>query len=135
MMPHRPRWSMPRCDTGRMPTTPAPGPLPAAPAPRERGPWDAWDPEPARLPGAARAIIATVVPGTAHPVPRRARPALTPSLLGDDDLASLEAIVGAGAATRDDDVRALHLGGKSTPDLLRRRLDDPQHAPDAVVSP
>jgi alkyldihydroxyacetonephosphate synthase len=28
-----------------------------------------------------------------------------------------------------------HLGGKSTPDLLRRRLDDAQPAPDAVVSP
>lgn len=118
-----------------MPTTPAPDALPATPAPRERGPWDAWDPEPARLPAAARAIVATVVPGKAHPVPRRARPALTPSHLGDEDLVALTDVVGAGNATRDDDVRALHLGGKSTPDLLRRRLDDPQAAPDAVVSP
>lgn len=118
-----------------MPTTPAPDALPATPAPRERGPWDAWDPEPARLPAAARAIVATVVPGKAHPVPRRARPVLTPSHLGDEDLVALTDVVGAGNATRDDDVRALHLGGKSTPDLLRRRLDDPQAAPDAVVSP
>jgi len=118
-----------------MPTTSAPEPLPATPAPRERGPWDAWDPDPARLPTAARAIVGAVVPGKAHPVPRRERPALTPSLLGNDDLDALARIVGAGNATRDDDVRALHLGGKSTPDLLRRRLDDPQTAPDAVVSP
>ena len=118
-----------------MPTTSVPEPLPVAPAPRDRGPWDAWDPEPARLPAAARALVATVVPGKAHPVPRRERPALSPSLLGDDDLAALAALVGPGNATRDDEVRALHLGGKSTPDLLRRRLDDPQAAPDAVVSP
>ncbi|GAA5204113.1 FAD-binding oxidoreductase [Microbacterium jejuense] len=118
-----------------MPTTSASEPLPASPAPRERGPWDAWDPEPARLPAAAKAIVATVVPGKAHPVPRRARPTLTPSVLGDDDLAALAAIVGTDHATRDDDVRALHLGGKSTLDLLRRRLDDPQDAPDAVVAP
>jgi alkyldihydroxyacetonephosphate synthase len=36
---------------------------------------------------------------------------------------------------RDDDGRLLHLGGKSTVDLLRRRLLDRQSAPDAVVRP
>jgi alkyldihydroxyacetonephosphate synthase len=79
--------------------------------------------------------VSTILPGRAHPVPRRDRPVLTASLLSDADLEALAGIVGAEHATREDAVRSLHLGGKSTPDLLRRRLDDPQRAPDAVVSP
>jgi alkyldihydroxyacetonephosphate synthase len=105
------------------------------PIPRPRGAWDAWGSEAARLPAAARAIVATVLPGKAHPVRRRAVPALTPSLLSDADLDALAGVVGRDQVTRDDEVRLLHLGGKSTPDLLRRRLDDPQAAPDAVASP
>lgn len=100
-----------------------------------RSRWDAWGEESARLPAAARAVLATLLPGTPHPIPRRAAPALTASRLADDDLAALAAVVGVAHATRDDAVRAMHLGGKSTIDLLRRRLDDPQAAPDAVVSP
>jgi alkyldihydroxyacetonephosphate synthase len=115
-------------------TDPPSRPL-AVPAPRPRSAWDAWGNEPASLPPAARVIAKTLLTGKPHPVPRRPRPALTPSRLSDDDLAAFEASVGAGAATRDDDARALHLGGKSTPDLLRRRLDDPQSAVDAVISP
>lgn len=79
--------------------------------------------------------MATILPGKAHPVARRDRPVLTASLLSDADLEALADIVGAEHATREDAVRSLHLGGKSTPDLLRRRLDEPQRAPDAVVSP
>jgi alkyldihydroxyacetonephosphate synthase len=79
--------------------------------------------------------MAALLPGKAHPVARRERPALTPSRLTEADLAALARIVGDDHATQDDAVRALHLGGKSTPDLLRRRLDEPQTAPDAVVSP
>nr|BFF10736.1 hypothetical protein GCM10025699_20390 [Microbacterium flavescens] len=79
--------------------------------------------------------MAALLPGKAHPVARRERPALTPSRLTEADLAALARIVGDAHATQDDAVRALHLGGKSTPDLLRRRLDEPQAAPDAVVSP
>jgi len=115
------------------PPTPA-RPL-AVPTPRARGDWDAWGSEPARLPAAAKAIVATLLPGKAHPVPRLADPVLTPSRLPDADLEALAEIVGDGNATRDDDVRVLHLGGKSTPDLLRRRLDEGQTAPDAVVCP
>jgi alkyldihydroxyacetonephosphate synthase len=111
-----------------------PRPL-AVPAPRPRGDWDAWGSEPARLPAAAKAIVATLLPGKAHPVPRRAAPVLTPSLMTDADHAVLSAVVGAANATRDDAVRQLHLGGKSTPDLLHRRLDEQQAAPDAVISP
>jgi alkyldihydroxyacetonephosphate synthase len=105
------------------------------PTPRPRGAWDAWGSEAARLPAAAKAIIATVLPGKAHPVRRRAVPALTPPLLSDADLDALARVVGRDHVTRDDEVRLLHLGGKSTPDLLHRRLDDPQAAPDAVASP
>jgi alkyldihydroxyacetonephosphate synthase len=111
-----------------------PRPL-AVPAPAARSEWDAWGTEPARLPAGAKALIATLVPGKAHPVPRRTAPVLTPSRLDDADLAAVGAIVGAEHASTADAVRMLHLGGKSTPDLLRRRLDEPQSAPDAVVSP
>ncbi|NLP83857.1 FAD-binding oxidoreductase [Microbacterium sp. CFH 90308] len=121
-----------------MPTTPPdatpPHPL-AVPAPRPRSAWDAWGTKPAHLPAGAKALIATLIPGKAHPVPRRARPVLTASRLTDEDLAAFAAVVGPANATRDDADRILHLGGKSTPDLLRRRLDERQAAPDGVVSP
>ena len=115
-------------------SAPPPRPL-AVPAERPRGAWDAWGSEPAPLPAAAKAIVATVLPGKAHPVRRRALPALTPSLLTDADMHAIAAVVGPEHATREDQVRLLHLGGKSTPDLLRRRLDDLQAAPDAVAAP
>ncbi|GAA1946492.1 FAD-binding oxidoreductase [Microbacterium deminutum] len=104
------------------------------PTVRPRSDWDAWGTDQARLPAGAKAILATILRGRPRPVARRAAPTLTASRIGDADLAALSAIVGEGAATPDDSVRMLHLGGKSTPDLLRRRLDDPQPAPDAVVS-
>lgn len=107
----------------------------AIPSPARRSDWDAWGDEPAKLPPGARAIVAAILPGKAHPVPRRDHPVLTASKLADADFAALAAVVGPDAATFDDAVRALHLGGKSTPDLLARRLGDPQAAPDAVVSP
>jgi len=115
-------------------TPPERAPL-AVPAPRPRSDWDAWGAHTAKLPAAARTVLATLLPGKPHPIPRRDAPVLTPSRMGDDDLAAFAAIVGVDRATRDDAVRTLHLGGKSTPDLLARRLDEPQTAPDAVVSP
>lgn len=109
------------------------------PPPRAPMQWDAWGDgsAPARLPVGAKALISTLLPGTAHPVPRipRADLALTPSTIPDADLEALVAIVGAPSASREDVVRALHLGGKSTPDLLARRSREPQRAPDAVVFP
>lgn len=115
-------------------TPPERAPL-AVPAPRPRSDWDAWGAHTAKLPAAARTILATLLPGKPHPIPRREAAVLTPSRLPDEDLEALAAIVGADHATRDDAERALHLGGKSTPDLLARRLDEPQTAPDAVVAP
>ncbi|WP_019182231.1 FAD-binding oxidoreductase [Microbacterium yannicii] len=107
----------------------------AVPEPATRSSWDAWGTEPAPLPPGAKALLTTLLPGKPRPVPRRERPTLTPSALADDDLTALRGIVGENGATRADDARMLHLGGKSTQDLLRRRLDDPQTAPDAVVRP
>ncbi|MET0297949.1 MAG: FAD-binding oxidoreductase [Microbacterium sp.] len=114
--------------------TPARAPL-AVPAPRARSDWDAWGTEPARLPAAAKAVMATLLPGKPHPIPRATSPSFTPSRLDDADVAALSAVVGAAHVTRDDAIRMLHLGGKSTPDLLRRRDSGTQSAPDAVVSP
>ncbi len=113
-------------------STPA---LPAVPAPRARSDWDAWGTQPASLPAGAKTLLATLLPGRPHPLARIADPRLSPSRLDDADLDDLAAIVGAGHATRDDAVRRVHLGGKSTPDLIRRRSPEVQAAPDAVVSP
>ncbi|WP_375384781.1 FAD-binding oxidoreductase [uncultured Microbacterium sp.] len=111
----------------------------ALPTPRPRMLWDAWGDgtHPAHLPPGAKALVATVLPGKAHPIPRRpARDApLSASRISDADLYALSVIVGPANATRDDEARRLHLGGKSTPDLLRRRLAAVQQAPDAVACP
>jgi alkyldihydroxyacetonephosphate synthase len=107
----------------------------AVPRPRPRSAWDAWGNEAVRLPPGAKALVATVLPGRPRPVPRRRAPVLTPSRLAAGDLDALVAVVGAEHASVDDVARMMHLGGKSTPDLLARRLGDPQAAPDAVVSP
>jgi alkyldihydroxyacetonephosphate synthase len=48
---------------------------------------------------------------------------------------SLAAAVGADHVRRDRDSRMLHVGGKSTIDLWRRRAGDARDAPDAVVLP
>jgi alkyldihydroxyacetonephosphate synthase len=109
--------------------------LPAIPPAVARSTWDSWGTEPTPLPAGGKTLLTTLLPGKPHAAPRRVRPTLTASALADDDLESLRLIVGEHRATRADDVRMLHLGGKSTPDLLRRRLDDLQTAPDAVVSP
>lgn len=114
---------------------PLPDPLLVIPSARPRSAWDSWGNDRARLPAGAKALVATLLPGRAHPVPRRSAPTLTGSRLTPEDTRVFADVVGAENVTADDAVRALHLGGKSTPDLLARRRDDPQAAPDAVVSP
>jgi alkyldihydroxyacetonephosphate synthase len=98
--------------------------------------WDAWGTtgHAASLPPGAKAIAATLLRGRPRPVPRRdgASVVLSPARLRDDDVAALAAIA---AVTTDDGARLVHLGGKSTPDLLHRRLDETQTAPDAIVAP
>jgi alkyldihydroxyacetonephosphate synthase len=133
------RWCRLDCElrdqhTGAMDAEPSDAAI-ATPTPRPRSAWDAWGTETPRLPAGAKTLIATLLPGKSHPVPRRSAPALTPSRLHGDDRRALAAVVGEDHVTDADAVRALHLGGKSTPDLLARRSAEPQAAPDAVVSP
>jgi alkyldihydroxyacetonephosphate synthase len=121
-----------------MVATPPHFPL-ALPSPAPRLHWDAWGDgtHPGHLPPGAKALVAALLPGKAHPVPRReiAEVRLTPSRLDDADLAALRAAVGDAHVTHDDAARLRHLGGKSTPDLLARRAGGVQAAPDAIVSP
>ncbi|TWG08593.1 FAD-binding oxidoreductase [Saccharopolyspora dendranthemae] len=57
------------------------------------------------------------------------------SQLSDEVRTALAAIVGEDGVRTDDHTRLLHAGGKSTPDLLRRRAGEAESAPDAVVLP
>src|SRR6185312_599419 len=58
-----------------------------------------------------------------------------PSALDPAVLAKLAAITGPEHVAVDATTRILHAGGKSTPDLIRRRSGDALEAPDAVVFP
>ena len=59
----------------------------------------------------------------------------SPSRLGDDDIAALAGLVGAGNVSVDDAQRLPRARGKSTPDLLAWRLRPEVDCPDAVVAP
>ncbi|HET8927265.1 MAG TPA: FAD-linked oxidase C-terminal domain-containing protein [Microbacterium sp.] len=106
------------------------------PSPAPPMQWDAWGDgsRAAHLPPGAKQILALVLKGKPRGIARRAAEAatLTPSRL---DVASLNELATLAPTTADDAVRILHLGGRSTPDLLARRRDEVQAAPDAVVSP
>ncbi|WP_104086400.1 FAD-binding oxidoreductase [Arthrobacter sp. GMC3] len=58
-----------------------------------------------------------------------------PAALDEAVLAELRAITGPEHVSTFDSDRVLHAGGKSTPDLMRRRSGDALDAPDAVVFP
>ncbi|WP_084516241.1 FAD-binding oxidoreductase [Microbacterium luticocti] len=141
--PHTaPDQSAPAHTAGAVPATaparPAPAPDQprplAVPAPRAPLRWDVWGDgsHPTTLPPGAKAIAAALLRGRPHPLPRPAPPVLPPVRLSDDDLAALRETA---EVTCDDEVRRRHLGGKSTPDLLRRRLGVTDPAPDAVALP
>lgn len=72
-----------------------------------------------------------------EPVPAEGRPIPTPppSRLHRDTLLPIAMVVGAANVHKDDEVRAAHTRGKSTPDLLKIRAGDLSDAPDAVVAP
>lgn len=55
--------------------------------------------------------------------------------IGGGVLAELRSIIGDEHVATDATTRILHAGGKSTPDLIRRRSGDAVDAPDAVVFP
>ncbi|MGI9125158.1 MAG: FAD-binding oxidoreductase [Mycobacterium sp.] len=100
--------------------------------------WNAWgDPALAKpLSSGIRSLLeqALGVSGTEAPGPSIDEIRLTPSALAQRHCDGLAAIVGAGNLRTGDRDRLLHAGGKSTPDLLRRRQIH-QDAPDAVLLP
>ncbi|WP_228537688.1 FAD-binding oxidoreductase [Nocardia sp. XZ_19_231] len=101
--------------------------------------WDAWGVAAGHQPlsGQIRGLLAQVFGISGEPVTRRDENEvpLIPTTLTDADRAGLAGIVGDEHLTTDDIDRLRHAGGKSTPDLLRRRASTPQDAPDAVVFP
>ncbi|MFJ1706075.1 FAD-binding oxidoreductase [Kitasatospora sp. NPDC088346] len=101
--------------------------------------WNAWgDPALAKpLTDDIRALLEQLLGVTPQdaPAPTADEVRLRPSALPADDLAALAAIVGAQHVSAGDADRLPRAGGKSTPDLLRRRSRDEQDAPDAVVLP
>ncbi len=106
----------------------------AAPAMR----WNGWG-DPARsrdLPRAVRALLPLLLGRVRRPETAvdLAEVRLAPSALEENDLAALRRVVGAAHVRTDDDARVRHAGGRSTPDLLRRRVVA-QAAPDAVIEP
>ncbi|MFC4376999.1 FAD-binding oxidoreductase [Nocardia halotolerans] len=109
------------------------------PAPRPSMVWDAWG-VPAgqqELSAQIRGLLTQVFGISGDPTPRRDEGdvPLIAGTLTDTDRAGLAAITGAEHLSTDDLARLRHAGGKSTPDLLRRREPTPQDAPDAIVCP
>ncbi|MCB0931016.1 MAG: FAD-binding oxidoreductase [Mycobacterium sp.] len=100
--------------------------------------WDAWgDPALAKpLSDGIKSLLeqALGVAGTDVAAPSIDEVQLTPSALDARHRAGLAAIVGEQYVRTDDQDRLLHAGGKSTPDLLRRKQIH-QDAPDAVILP
>jgi alkyldihydroxyacetonephosphate synthase len=100
--------------------------------------WDAWgDPALAKpLSDGIRSLLeqALGVSGTEIAAPTIDEVQLTRSALAQDHLTGLTAILGDQYVRTGDRDRLLHAGGKSTPDLLRRKQLH-QDAPDAVLLP
>ncbi len=101
--------------------------------------WDAWGIPSAHapLPEKIRTLLAQVFGVSGDSMARRdeGNVPLRASALSQAHLAGLSAVVGADQVCTDHRARLLRAGGKSTPDLLRRRSGEPQEAPDAVVFP
>ncbi|MBB5918676.1 alkyldihydroxyacetonephosphate synthase [Nocardia transvalensis] len=109
------------------------------PDPRPSMVWDAWGVPAGHAPLSEqiRTLLTQVFGVSGAPVDRRDEDdvPLRDSALTAERLAGLSAVVGADHVSVDHRDRLLHAGGKSTPDLLRRRAEGPQDAPDAVVFP
>ncbi|MGW3043556.1 FAD-linked oxidase C-terminal domain-containing protein [Kitasatospora sp. NPDC001159] len=101
--------------------------------------WNAWgDPALAKELSAdikGLLVAALGVTGDAAPGPSAEEVLLRPSRITTEDLKALAAAVGEAHVSAADADRLPRAGGKSTPDLLRRRSREPQDAPDAVVVP
>ncbi|WP_257577935.1 FAD-binding oxidoreductase [Streptomyces sp. JJ38] len=101
--------------------------------------WNAWgDPAQATsLPESVRGLVGEVLGAPLRPSPgvEAEELVLPPCALPDAARTALESVLGAEHVRTDDGARVLHTGGKSTPDLLRRRAGDVEAAPDAVLLP
>ncbi|MFF1541652.1 FAD-binding oxidoreductase [Microbacterium sp. NPDC058269] len=100
--------------------------------------WNGWgDPAKAKdLPLAVRALLPMLLGRVRRPAPaiELAHVQLEPSRLTDADHAAFSSAVGAAHVDDTAEARVRHAGGRSTPDLLRRR-ETRQDAPDAVIRP
>ncbi|MBL1078545.1 FAD-binding oxidoreductase [Nocardia sp. 2] len=101
--------------------------------------WDAWGSPSGHkpLPDQIRGLLAQVFGVSGEPVARRDEGdvPLRASALTPEHRAGLVAVAGADNVSLGHRDRLRHAGGKSTPDLLRRRASGAQDAPDAVVFP
>ncbi len=115
----------------------APG-APISVAPSEPMRWNGWgDPSLAKdLPLAVRALLPMKLGRIPKAVPAADLGAVivSQSLLSSEDIHALGSVVGEQHVSVENGVRLRHAGGRSTPDLLRRRARE-QQAPDGVVSP
>lgn len=100
--------------------------------------WNGWgDPAKAKdLPFAVRTLLPLLLGRIRRPDDSVTLDGVevAPATLTDADLAAFGAIVGADQIDNTDEARIRHAGGRSTPDLLRRRTKI-QQAPDAVIRP
>jgi alkyldihydroxyacetonephosphate synthase len=101
--------------------------------------WNAWgDPDEAKpLSEGIRSLLAQALGVTGSPEAEldADQVRLRPSELTTDHREALAAITGSDYCRVGDRDRLLHAGGKSTPDLLRRKDSGAQDAPDAVLLP
>lgn len=101
--------------------------------------WDAWGVAEKRqtLSPQVKALLASAlgIPER-EPITRdESAVTLAPSSLTADQHAALAELLGAENISTEHGARLRHAGGKSTPDLLRRRSTGVQDAPDAIVYP
>ncbi|WP_435745031.1 FAD-binding oxidoreductase [Microbacterium sp. PMB16] len=100
--------------------------------------WNGWgDPARAReLPFSVRALLPLLLGRVRRPEPAIGLDdvRVAPSALNADDLAAFTAAVATGHVDISHEARIRHAGGRSTPDLLRRRQHE-QQVPDAVLRP
>lgn len=100
--------------------------------------WNGWgDPAKAKdLPFAVRSLLPLLLGRIRKPEPAidLADVQLNPSALTEEDLDAFRTAIGPQHVDDTAETRIRHAGGRSTPDLLRRR-QSVQEAPDAVVRP
>jgi alkyldihydroxyacetonephosphate synthase len=101
--------------------------------------WDAWGVAEFRKQLSPQVLTllrsALGVSAEQSPPPEESAAVLRPTSLTEGHRTDLDELIGSEHVRTDDATRLRHAGGKSTPDLLRRKVTEPQDAPDAVVLP